>query len=88
MKSGLLTAGIASAMLCWVGLGGEPDETPGDFRPPQYTVHRSGSPITIDGKTNMQYSQWSKADTPMPNFHTPHRFGKIIFAKGSSPFGR
>ena len=32
------------------------------------------------GDTNMQYSQWSKADTPTPAFHTPHRFGQIIFS--------
>ena len=31
------------------------------------------------GKTNMQYSQWSPADTPVPTFHTPHRFGRVIF---------
>jgi hypothetical protein len=40
------------------------------------------------GQSNPQYSQWSKADTPAPNFHTPHRFGRVMFAKESSPFGR
>ncbi|MDB5386765.1 MAG: carbohydrate-binding family 9-like protein [Planctomycetaceae bacterium] len=38
------------------------------------------------GKTNMQYSQWSPADTLLPNFHTPHRFGKVVFSKSGSPF--
>ena len=40
------------------------------------------------GKTNMQYSQWSKADTPEPSFHTPHRFGRAVFSDRVSPFGR
>ncbi len=31
------------------------------------------------GHTNMQYSQWSRADTPTPSFHTPQRFGQITF---------
>ena len=31
------------------------------------------------GDTNLQYSQWSPADTPRPSFHTPHRFGRILF---------
>ena len=31
------------------------------------------------GDTNLQYSQWSRADTPNPSFHTPHRFGQVIF---------
>ena len=38
------------------------------------------------GKTNFQYSQWSRADTDVPAFHTPHRFGKVIFSAKSSPF--
>ena len=40
------------------------------------------------GKTNLQYSQWSPADTPAPNFHTPHRFGRAIFSDKVSPFAR
>ncbi len=38
------------------------------------------------GKTNPQYSQWSKADTAVPSFHTPHRFGRAIFSDKISPF--
>lgn len=38
------------------------------------------------GQTNPQYSQWSRADTPTPNFHTPHRFGRVIFSGERSPF--
>ncbi len=38
------------------------------------------------GKTNMQYSQWSPGDTPQPAFHTPHRFGRIVFSEDPSPF--
>ncbi len=32
------------------------------------------------GDTNMQYSRWTKADTPSPAFHTPHRFGRVTFS--------
>lgn len=32
------------------------------------------------GDTNRQYSQWSPGDTPAPAFHTPHRFGRLIFS--------
>jgi len=38
------------------------------------------------GDTNMQYSQWSTGDTPEPAFHTPHRFGFLIFSSKTSPF--
>ena len=38
------------------------------------------------GDTNMQYSQWSPGDTPQPAFHTPHRFGRLIFSDSKSPF--
>ncbi|HUQ90162.1 MAG TPA: carbohydrate-binding family 9-like protein [Bryobacteraceae bacterium] len=38
------------------------------------------------GATNPQYSQWSPGGTPKPAFHTPHRFGKIIFSESTSPF--
>lgn len=38
------------------------------------------------GDVNMQYSQWSPADTPTPSFHTPHRFGQVVFSAKTSPF--
>ncbi|MGI9325897.1 MAG: carbohydrate-binding family 9-like protein [Pseudomonadales bacterium] len=38
------------------------------------------------GDTNIQYSQWSPGDTPQPAFHTPHRFGRIVFSETTSPF--
>ena len=40
------------------------------------------------GKTNYQASQWSPADTPTLTFHTPDRFGRMIFSATTSPFGR
>lgn len=45
-------------------------------------LNRSG------GKTNLQYSQWSPGNTPLPSFHTPDRFGQIVFSGQSSPFWR
>ena len=45
-------------------------------------LHRHG------GETNMQYSQWSPGDTPEPAFHTPHRFGRVVFSEETLPFGR
>lgn len=41
------------------------------------------------GKTNAQASQWSPADasTGSRTFHTPDRFGRMIFSDRSSPFG-
>ncbi len=39
------------------------------------------------GDTNMQYSQWSPGDTPQPAFHTPHRFGRLLFSDAVSPVG-
>ncbi|MDA0659086.1 MAG: carbohydrate-binding family 9-like protein [Planctomycetota bacterium] len=38
------------------------------------------------GTTNMQYSQWSAADTPAPSFHVPHRFGTLEFVNDKLPF--
>ncbi len=38
------------------------------------------------GQTNPQYSQWSRADTATPSFHTPHRFGKAVFSGRTAPF--
>lgn len=37
------------------------------------------------GKRDPQYSQWSPADTVAPNFHTPHRFGKVFFTDRRLP---
>lgn len=37
-------------------------------------LHRHG------GATNFQYSQWSRGDSPKPQFHAPHRFGHITFS--------
>ena len=37
-------------------------------------LNRSG------GKTNAQYSQWSRGNTPTPSFHTPDRFGLAHFS--------
>lgn len=38
------------------------------------------------GKTNLQYSQWSPANTPKPSFHTPDRFGRLRLSAKASPF--
>jgi len=38
------------------------------------------------GQTNPQYSQWSRADTATPSFHTPHRFGRGVFSGRTVPF--
>jgi hypothetical protein len=38
------------------------------------------------GNTNVQYSQWSSGDTPEPSFHTPHRFGRLMFSDQSASF--
>ncbi len=56
-------------------------------RPP-----RPGAAMNINfnrhgGKTNPQYSQWSRADTPQPSFHTPERFGRATLTDEPSPFG-
>lgn len=40
------------------------------------------------GKTNPQYSQWSAGDTPAPSFHTPHRFGRVIYSAENVPVGQ
>lgn len=55
-------------------------------RPPQ-----PGAAMNINfnrhgGKTNPQYSQWSRADTPQPSFHTPERFGRAVLSDEVSPF--
>lgn len=38
------------------------------------------------GDTNLQYSQWAPGDTPQPAFHTPHRFGRVVFSAATCPF--
>jgi Carbohydrate-binding family 9 len=38
------------------------------------------------GDMNMQYSQWSPADTPSPAFHVPHRFGTLVLSSRIVPF--
>jgi hypothetical protein len=40
------------------------------------------------GDTNMQYSQWSPSDASTPSFHTPHRFGTIVFSAQEGPIGQ
>ena len=40
------------------------------------------------GNTNLQYSQWSPANTPRPSFHTPDRFGQVIFSPRTGKVGR
>ena len=47
--------------------------------PPQPGEHWNLNLNRHSGKTNPQYSQWSRADTAVPSFHTPHRFGRAIF---------
>lgn len=39
------------------------------------------------GRTNPQYSQWASGGTPQPSFHTPDRFGRVIFTERATPFG-
>jgi len=55
--------------------------------PPQPGAQWSLNLNRHGGDTNMQYSQWSPADTDVPSFHTPHRFGRVIFSRRESPFG-
>lgn len=54
--------------------------------PPQPGEHWNLNLNRHGGQTNLQYSQWSPADTPAPNFHTPHRFGRAVFTAKQSPF--
>ncbi|MCC6586563.1 MAG: carbohydrate-binding family 9-like protein [Bryobacterales bacterium] len=54
--------------------------------PPQTGSYWLGNLNRHGGKTNVQFSQWSAGDTPVPSFHTPHRFGKLIFSGKVSPF--
>lgn len=54
---------------------------------------RSGSSWNFNlnrhgGKTNPQFSQWSAGDTKTPNFHTPHRFGRLVFNGEPVPTGQ
>lgn len=59
-------------------VAGQPRPRPGTVM--HLNLNRHG------GRTNPQYSQWSRADTPKPSFHTPDRFGRVIFSEHSSPF--
>jgi len=52
--------------------------TPGDSCHANFNRH--------GGDTNLQYSQWSSGGTPAPSFHTPHRFGRLVFSEKTSPF--
>lgn len=75
----------------WIVEAAIPFKNFADFMP--NPVPRAGSTWNLNfnrhgGVTNPQYSQWSRADTPVPNFHTPDRFGRVIFAAETSPFGR
>ena len=54
--------------------------------PPRPGSYWLGNLNRHGGDTNRQFSQWSAGDTPQPSFHTPHRFGKLIFSQKVSPF--
>lgn len=54
--------------------------------PPKPGSHWLGNFNRHGGEVNRQYAQWSAGDTPEPSFHTPHRFGKLIFSAKVSPF--
>ncbi|RPI84232.1 MAG: hypothetical protein EHM42_07670 [Planctomycetaceae bacterium] len=56
--------------------------------PPQPGSHWNLNLNRHGGQTNAQYSQWSRADTSTPSFHTPHRFGKAEFSATTAPFDR
>jgi hypothetical protein len=47
--------------------------------PPRAGSHWNANFNRHGGDTNPQYAQWSAGDTPKPSFHTPHRFGRIVF---------
>ena len=42
----------------------------------------------LGGKTNVQYSQWSRSRTEAPQFHSPDDFGQVTFSEAASPFWR
>lgn len=54
--------------------------------PPKAGSHWLGNFNRHGGEVNRQYAQWSAGDTPEPSFHTPHRFGKLVFSAKVSPF--
>lgn len=56
--------------------------------PPQPGTHWNLNFNRHGGATNEQYSQWSPASTPQPDFHTPLTWGRAIFSDRSSPFDR
>ncbi len=54
--------------------------------PPRPGEHWNANFNRHGGAMNPQYSQWSYGGTPKPNFHTPHRFGRLVFGGDSRPF--
>jgi hypothetical protein len=54
--------------------------------PPRNGEHWNANFNRHGGKTNPQYAQWSAGDTPQPSFHTPHRFGRLVFSTEGAPF--
>ncbi len=54
--------------------------------PPKPGEHWNANLNRHGGKTNPQFAQWSPGDTPKPSFHTPHRFGRLIFSSEGAPF--
>jgi hypothetical protein len=54
--------------------------------PPRPGIHWNANLHRHGGITKRQYSQWSAGDSPQPSFHTPHRFGRLIFSAEPSPF--
>jgi hypothetical protein len=79
-------ADVDAYWICEVAI---PLENFADVMP--HTPPRSGDKWRVNynrhgGDANMQYSQWSPGDTPAPAFHTPHRFGVVVFSADESPF--
>lgn len=54
--------------------------------PPKPGTYWLGNFNRHGGEVNRQYAQWSAGDTPEPSFHTPHRFGRLVFSAKGSPF--
>ncbi len=50
--------------------------------PPKPGEHWNANLNRHGGAVNPQYAQWSAGDTPQPSFHTPHRFGRLVFDAG------
>ncbi len=73
----------------WIVEAAIPFENFKNYMP--HTPPQTGSSWNLNlnrhgGDTDMQYSQWSPADTEKPSFHTPHRFGRVTFSQRKSPF--